>query len=33
MKSAEAVYLKKMYSPLLQMKDFESFVAEISALL
>ena len=33
MKSAEAVYLKKMYSPLLQMKDFESFVAQISALL
>ena len=33
MKSAKAVYLKKMYSPLLQMKDFESFVEDIRALL
>lgn len=33
MKSEEAVYLKKIYPPLLQLKDFESFVEEISALL
>ncbi len=32
-KSAGAVYLKKMYSPLLEMGDFESFVEELRRLI
>lgn len=32
-KSAAAVYLKKMYSPLLEMGDFDSFLAELESLI
>ena len=32
-KSAGAVYLKKMYTPLLEMGDFDSFLAELDSLI
>lgn len=32
-KSEKAIYLKKMYSPLLKMKDFEAFIRELRLLI